>query len=49
MNKDFSKNGWMTMKPLSDKEIETFINSFKDFIQRAEVAEDFELELEGIE
>ena len=27
------------MKPLSDKEIETFINCFKDFIQRAEVEE----------
>ena len=26
-------------RPLSDKEIETFINCFKDFIQRAEVAE----------
>ena len=26
-------------EPLSDKEIETFINCFKDFIQRAEVAE----------
>ena len=25
--------------PLSDKEIETFINCFKDFIQRAEVEE----------
>ena len=29
----------MSQEPLSDKEIETFINSFKDFIQRAEVAE----------
>ena len=29
----------MNDQPLSDKEIETFINSFKDFIQRAEVAE----------
>ena len=26
-------------EPLSDEEIETFINCFKDFIQRAEVAE----------
>ena len=26
-------------EPLSDKEIKTFINCFKDFIQRAEVAE----------
>ena len=29
----------MKQEPLSDKEIETFINCFKDFIQRAEVAE----------
>ena len=29
----------MNQEPLSDKEIETFINCFKDFIQRAEVAE----------
>ena len=29
----------MSQEPLSDKEIETFINCFKDFIQRAEVAE----------
>ena len=29
----------MNNEPLSDKEIETFINCFKDFIQRAEVAE----------
>ena len=29
----------MTQEPLSDEEIETFINCFKDFIQRAEVAE----------
>ena len=27
------------MKPLSNEEIETFINCFKDFIQRAEVEE----------
>ena len=26
-------------EPLSNEEIETFINCFKDFIQRAEVAE----------
>ena len=35
----------MTQEPLSDKEIETFINCFKDFIQRAEVAEEFDLTL----
>ena len=29
----------MTQEPLSNEEIETFINCFKDFIQRAEVAE----------
>ena len=29
----------MSQEPLSDEEIETFINCFKDFIQRAEVAE----------
>ena len=29
----------MNNEPLSDKEIETFINCFKDFIQRAEVEE----------
>ena len=29
----------MSQEPLSDKEIETFINCFKDFIQRAEVSE----------
>ena len=29
----------MNNEPLSDEEIETFINCFKDFIQRAEVAE----------
>ena len=29
----------MKEKPLSNEEIKTFINCFKDFIQRAEVAE----------
>ena len=29
----------MNQEPLSDQEIKTFINCFKDFIQRAEVAE----------
>ena len=29
----------MTQEPLSNEEIKTFINCFKDFIQRAEVAE----------
>ena len=29
----------MNDQPLSDQEFETFINCFKDFIQRAEVAE----------
>ena len=29
----------MSQEPLSDEEIKTFINCFKDFIQRAEVAE----------
>ena len=29
----------MSQEPLSNEEIETFINCFKDFIQRAEVAE----------
>ena len=29
----------MNQEPLSNEEIETFINCFKDFIQRAEVAE----------
>tara|TARA_B100001989_G_scaffold52521_1_gene34259 strand:- start:118 stop:315 length:198 start_codon:yes stop_codon:yes gene_type:complete len=29
----------MKQEPLSNEEIETFINCFKDFIQRAEVAE----------
>ena len=29
----------MSQEPLSNEEIQTFINCFKDFIQRAEVAE----------
>ena len=29
----------MSQEPLSEEEIQTFINCFKDFIQRAEVAE----------
>ena len=29
----------MSQEPLSNEEIKTFINCFKDFIQRAEVAE----------
>ena len=29
----------MNQEPLSEEEIKTFINCFKDFIQRAEVAE----------